>query len=325
MSDLIYAAFADPTTALSLRDAPPISPGPGEVRAELLAAPINPSDLLQIAGLYGTRPPLPAIGGNEGLGRVVEVGEGTFLQVGQRVLLPVGAGTWRHSVTAKASTFIPVPADGDPLQMAMLAVNPPTAWLVLERFVDLNEGEWVIQSAANSAVGTYLVQLARRRGLKTVNIVRRESAVAGVKAAGGDVVLVDSPDLSERIKAATGKAKIRLAIDAVGGALSGRLAESLTRGGTIVAYGALSMQPFKISPNALIFSDVTLKGFWLAHWFRQTAPAEQARIYGKVGALVADGTLKTAIDSTYPLEDFTTAVERAAADGRNGKVLFVNS
>ncbi len=172
---------------------PPLAAGQALVK--VLAAPINPSDVLTLTGEYGMLPPLPAIGGNEGVGRVEQLGEGVkHLKVGQTVLLPVGCGTWVTHLNAPADKLIPLP-DADPQQLAMMTINPPTASLLLSQFVDLQPGDWVIQNAANSGVGGYLIQLAKLRGFKTINVVRRESAVAGVKAEGGDVVLVDGPDL----------------------------------------------------------------------------------------------------------------------------------
>ena len=179
-------------------------PGAGQVRIKVLAAPINPSDVLTLTGEYGMLPPLPAIGGNEGVGRVEALGaEVSNLKVGQMVLLPVGCGTWVSHLNAAANKLIPLP-EADPQQLAMLTVNPPTASLMLSEFVDLKPGDWVIQNAANSGVGSYLIQLAKLRGFKTINVVRRESAVAGVEAEGGDLVLVDGPDLAKRVRAATG-------------------------------------------------------------------------------------------------------------------------
>ena len=116
-------------------------------------------------------------------------------------------------MVADARRLVPLPEGADPQQLAMLTVNPATASLMLTEFVTLAPGDWVIQNVANSAVGGYLVQLAKLRGLKTVNVVRRESAVASVLADGGDVVLVDGDDLPARVKAAVGGAAIRLGID----------------------------------------------------------------------------------------------------------------
>src|SRR6202007_275596 len=102
--------------------------------------------------------------------------------------------------------------DAEPQQLAMLGINPPTATLLLGEYVDLKPGEWVVQNAATSGVGRWVVAFAKARGLKTVNIVRRPELVAELEALGGDIVVVDAPDVPERIKAAVGQAELRLAL-----------------------------------------------------------------------------------------------------------------
>ena len=296
----------------------------GQVLIQVLAAPINPSDVLTLTGAYGMLPPLPAVGGNEGVGKVVALGpDVTAPAVGQTVLLPVGSGTWSTHVVGEARKLMPLPNEADPLQLAMMTVNPPTALLMLTEFVDLQPGDWVIQNAANSGVGAYLIQLAKIRGLKTVNIVRRESAVAAVQALGGDVVLVDGEGLAKRVAEATGGEKIRLAIDAVGGASSDHLAMCLADGGILVNYGAMSGEPCQVSPASFVFRDVTLRGFWLAKWFRNATPQQQMAVFGEIGKLIATGKLKTRIQATYDVTEIKQAVEAAAAGERDGKILIV--
>lgn len=296
----------------------------GQVLIKVLAAPINPSDVLTLTGQYGMLPPLPAIGGNEGVGVVAELGPGTTSPaVGQTVLLPVGGGTWASHLVAEASKLMPLPNGVDPLQLAMMTVNPPTAHLMLQEFVDLQPGEYVIQNAANSGVGEYLIQLAKIRGLKTVNIVRRESAVAAVKAMGGDVVLVDGPDLAKRVAEATNNAKVRLAIDAVGGKSTDNLANCLTQGGTLVNYGMMSGESCMVSPSSFVFRDVTLRGFWLALWFRKATPPEQMAVFGELAKLIATGKLKARVQATFDVSQIKEAVAAAAAGERDGKILIV--
>tara|TARA_R110001599_G_scaffold353512_1_gene593490 strand:+ start:88783 stop:89802 length:1020 start_codon:yes stop_codon:yes gene_type:complete len=300
----------------------------GQVLLELLAAPINPSDVLTLTGQYGILPPLPAIGGGEGVGKVVEHGPGvTGPEIGQTVLLPFGIGTWATHMVADASALVPLPNDVDPVQLSMITVNPPTASLLLSEFVDLQEGDWVIQNAANSGVGSYLIALAKLRGLKTVNVVRRESLVAPLLAAGADVALVDGDvdgqSLAERVSAATGGARIKLGIDAVGGAATNRIGEALSEGATIVNYGAMSGEPCMLHPSNIVFKDITVRGFWLVIWFRTSTPAQQQALYGELTGLIAQGKLSTAIDSTYTVKDIKKAVEVAAAGKRNGKVVVV--
>lgn len=300
--------------------------GPGQALVAVLAAPINPSDVLTLTGQYGLLPPLPAVGGSEGVGRVVELGPDTQgPAVGQTVLLPPGGGTWATHVVVTAARLVPLPNAADAKQLAMLTVNPPTASLLLSDFASLQPGDWVIQNSANSGVGSYVVQLARLRGLKTVNIVRRESAVAGVAGLGADVVLVDGDDLAERVKAATGGAAIKLGIDAVGGKATMRLAACLAEGASIVNYGALSGEPCVVSPRELVFRDVSLKGFWLARWFRTTAQAKQLALLTELASLIAAGKLSAPIQATYDVAQIKEAVAAAAAGERQGKILITPS
>ncbi|MDF2463758.1 MAG: alcohol dehydrogenase [Ramlibacter sp.] len=301
-------------------------PGAGQALVAMLAAPINPSNLLTLTGDYGVLPPLPAIGGSEGVGRVAALGDGvTGLSVGQLVLLPRGSGTWVTHLLADVHSLVPLPEGADPLQLAMLTVNPPTAWLLLGTFVPLAAGEWVIQNAANSGVGSYVMQLARRRGLRTVNVVRRASAVQATLAQGGDVVLVDGDDIARRASEATGGAPIRLGIDAVGGAATGRLAQCLADGGTVVNYGVLGGAPCQLAPSELIFRDIALKGFWLVKWFRNSSQEAQRALYAELTRLVADGTLHARIQSTYPVDRVREAVAAAHEGERDGKILITGA
>ena len=301
---------------------PPL--GAGQALVEVLAAPINPSDILQLTGLYGVLPPLPAIGGNEGAGRIADLGPGvTSHQVGQTVLLPAGSGTWTSHMIADAKRLVPLPDGADPKQLAMLTVNPPTASLLLSEFITLEPGSWVIQNTANSAVGGYLIQLAKLRGFKTVNLVRRESAVAPLTAMGGDVVLVDGPDVAKRVNLATGGEPIALAIDATGGSATGRLCECLAEGGVVVNYGAMSGEPCSVSPASFVFRDVTLRGFWLTQWFKRATPERQKAVFGELGGLVAMGKLKARIQATYTLDRIKEAVAAAVAGEREGKILLM--
>lgn len=300
------------------------APAPGQVLLHVLAAPINPSDVLTLTGQYGLLPPLPAIGGNEGVGRVAEIGADVDESWrGKTVLLPVGSGTWRTHMIAEAKGLTPLPEGVDVQQLAMLAINPPTALLMLSEFVPLQPGDWVIQNAANSAVGSYLIGIAKARGLKVVNIVRRESAVQSVHDAGGEVVLVEGEKLHKRVAEATGDAVIKLGIDAVGGASTDNLARCLGQGATLVNYGAMSGEACQISPASFVFRDITLRGFWLSQWFRTASAQRRGEVFGEIGKLIATGRLRAPVQATYTLDQIKEAVAAAAAGERSGKVILL--
>jgi len=287
------------------------------------ASPINPSDLLTLSGEYGVLPPLPAIAGNEGVGRVIAAGaEVANLELGDRVFLPLGAGAWRQELRASAAGLEPLPAAGDPLQLAMAMINPPTAYLMLHQVVELEAGDWLIQNAANSGVGRYLIELAALAGIRTVNVVRREGLAAALEALGADAVVVEGDDLAARVAAATGGARIRLALDAIGGNATMALAGCLARGATVVNYGLLSGKACKLSPEHTIFKDIRLRGFWLANWFRDAGAEERAALYRELVALILGGKLRAEVEATYPLERIKQALAHALAEGRSGKILL---
>ena len=181
----------------------------------------------------------------------------------------------------------------------------------------------MIQTAANSAVGLYLVQLARYRGYRTVNVVRRQDAAAVVRETGGDVVLLDGEDLAQRVAEATDGAHIRLGIDAVGGAATGHLADCLCESATLVSYGRMSGEPCAVQPDALVFRDLTLRGFWLATWFRRSPEERRRALVDEIAGLIATGKLHAPIQATYDVSEIKDAVAAAASGGRSGKILIV--
>ena len=323
-----FSQLGNPADVLEVKEESSRPLKSGEIRVRVLATPINPSDLLQIAGKYGVDPVLPSNPGSEGVGRVLEVSpEVKHLAVGQMVLLASGR-TWRDEIVAPAAGFLPLPNLG-PLesdvieQLAMSAVNPLTALLMLTSFIDLEEGQWIVQSAANSAVGGYVIQLAKQRGIKTVNVVRREGLADDLLAKGADVVLIDGPDLALQVAKATDSAPIALALDPVGGDTYTRLADSLGYGGTLVAYGVLSGKPATVNTGKVIFNDISLRGFWLYKWYQTADMQTKQAAFGQIIPLIAKGILKANVDSRFSVNEIKQAVSRAAQPGRNGKVLIV--
>jgi len=316
-------AFGVPYEVVECADVPDVGePGDGEVVVEVEGCAINPADLLIIEGLYPSDLEPPAPLGIEGAGRVVAIGSGVGdLAVGDHVM-SLGRANWVQKLKLKAEQVIRLPAGVDILQAAMLKANPASAQLMLRDYVDLAPGDWVIQNAANSGVGVNLIRLARARGIRTVNVIRRESLIQPLKAIGADVVLVDGDGLAERVRTETGGAPILLAIDAVAGPATLRLADCLADGGTVVNFGMLSGQPCQISPAQIFFRSITLTGFWLAKMMRSMPVSEIRALYTDLAGRLADGTLGVEIEATYPLDRVNEAMEHAARERRGGKILL---
>ncbi|MEU4674062.1 zinc-binding dehydrogenase [Amycolatopsis sp. NPDC023774] len=238
--------------------------------------------------------------------------------------MPAGApGVWAEQAVVAARNLVVVPEDADARQLAMLSVNPATAYLLLSRYVDLRPGDWIGQNIANSSVGQLVVALAKRAVVKTVNIVRREEAARQVRELGGDVVLVDGEDLGERIAAALGGAQLKLVLDGAADATAATLATALEAGGTVVGYSSATGESAKLPLGDLIYRELNHRGFWITNWARTASRDEIEQVYGELAGLVATGELGAAVEAVYTLEDYQAAFDHARKAGRAGKVLFI--
>ncbi len=324
MKAVQFARFGRASDVAELVEIPePGAPGAGQVLFELDVSPINPSDLLHFSGRYGTPPALPSFAGGGVFGRILAVGEGVgHVQAGDRVIVnnPDRAG-WRERRLCPADGLLALPK-ADPVSLALLAANPPTALLMLELFGRLQPGDWVIQNSANSSVGVSLIQIARGKGLKTVNVVRRSGLEDALRGYGADIVLVDGPDLKERVAEATHGAPIRLAIDAVAGDATRRLAACVAEGGTVVNYGLLSGKPCEADPADILFRDVTLRGFWYSKWRSRASPEAVRALFAGLVAMLNAGTLRIPVEAAYPVAQLGEALAHAEREGRLGKVVL---
>ncbi len=304
--------FADKVARVETQLLP--SPATGQVLIRVLAAPINPADLNVFEGTYGIKPPLPVTGGIEGVGIIIETG--------QHVIAPMRRGWWSTLRLLAKADLIAVPNNIPRDVAAMLTINPPTAYRMLHDFVSLQPGEWIIQNAANSGVGRAVIQIARQRGWRTVNVVRHRELIEELRAEGADVVVNDETPLSKQIAKLTGGAPVRLGLNAVGGESARQLAKSLAPGGTMVTYGAMARQPLQLDNGLLIFRDLTCRGFWLSRWYDAATATDRQQMFDELFAMAQDGKFRVPVEKVYPLAEAPVALAHSAQGSRTGKILF---
>jgi trans-2-enoyl-CoA reductase len=316
------AAFGFKPPALTVENTAALEPGVDEVLVRMLAAPINPADLNVIEGTYGELPPLPCSIGNEGVGVVERVGASARgFALGQTVL-PLAFGTWVDQMVLPAESLVALPEGLDPLQVAMLAVNPATAWRMIHDFAKLQPGDWIVQNAANSGVGRSVIQLAKALGLRTLNVVRRAELIHELRAGGSDVVVTEDTDLRAEARTLCGGVLPKLGLNAVGGASALNVANAICAGAPLVTYGAMGRQPLKIPNGLLIFKNISFRGFWLRRWKESAPNAEVQATYQKLAGYLAAGVLHTPVHKVFPLDQALEAIAEAAQEKRSGKVLL---
>ncbi|HSF06296.1 MAG TPA: zinc-dependent alcohol dehydrogenase family protein [Methylomirabilota bacterium] len=322
MKAALLERYGQPEEVVRCAEVPDVgAPDAGEVVFDVLAFPINPADIGMCKGSYRLRPPLPATPGAECVGRVTAVGSGvTHVKPGDLVI-NLARENWAQRRRVKGDDVIAVPANLPLRQAAMLRINPATALLLLSDVVELKPGDWVIQNVANSAVGRLVIRLAGLRGLRTMNVVRRQALFAELKALGAEACAVDGLDLAETVKTQTGGAPIRLGLDAVSGQATARLSACVAEGGTVCNYGSITGEDPVMLRSGLVFGGQRLVGFMLGRALAARSLAEVRRIYADLGRQVLDGTLSAPVEKVYPIEEIKTALAHAQRGERGGKIL----
>jgi len=252
------------------------------------------------------------------------MGEGVEgLRAGQQVVPLGGAGTWQESLVVPATSLLPLPPGLSDTQAAMLLANPTSAWIMLEEELQVKKGEWVLQNAANSAVGRFVIQLAKHRGYRTINVVRRRDVIDDLREDGADEVICEADeDVAARVKEITGGRGVRHALDSVAGKSGSQLAGCLAPGGTLLVFGAISQQPLVIDPGQMLFRGTQVRGWWLMQWFRTASAEQREGLFRTLIPLVAQGVLRAPVAAEFDLADVREAVAAAEGSERKGKILL---
>ena len=319
---LVYREYGDPEAVLHLEEQTISSIAPNQVLIKRLAGVIHPSDFGKIRGTYGRLSKLPAIAGREGVGEIYEAGsEVRKLKCGMHVRIPEDVGTWQDYCVLEADEICYVPSNLSIETAAQAFINPPTALRLLNDFVPLHAGDWVIQNAANSCVGRCVIQLAKIYGYKTINVVRDISQAACLKALGATCVVTQ--DQLRSIRDFTGGALPTLALNSVGGESALNLIKALAENGIMVTFGAMAGDKVRFPTRELIFKNIQLRGFWMDRWSRLRPKLEYDACLQQIFSLLQSKRLVLPVAETYPLNQWQTALEKSQQSNLNGKILFV--
>lgn len=329
MKAIQFAHYGEPAQVLTVQDLPLPEPGEGEVRVRILASPVNPSDLLYVRGHYaGVTPRFPSSVGFEGVGFVDALGpQVAGLVPGQRVAVINGeGGNWADSAVVSASSLLPVSDETSDLQAATSVINPASAILMLRHVLAIPPGAWLLQSAAGSELGRMIIRLAKRDGIRTINVVRRREAVAELERLGADAVIVSTEGpIDEQVRTIVGPQGVKYAIDPVVGETGTQIYQSLGEEGRMLVYGSLTGEPIRVGvdPRLILAGRRILEVFWLGYWLPRLDATVRSQLVQEKAALQREGILTTSAAQPFSLDEIRTAVLQAETRGRQGKVLLL--
>jgi NADPH2:quinone reductase len=251
--------------------------------------------------------------------------------LGQRVFARNSqGGNWADYAVIPSAMAFPAPEGVPDQQVASLLINPATAILMVRRVLGVPRGEWLLQSAAGSELGRMIIRLAKRDGIRTLNVIRRKEGAAELEALGADAVIVSTRPIDEQVHEMVGPEGVRYAIDPVAGQTGTEIFRSLDQDGRMLVYGSLTGEPISVGedPRFTLSGRRTLEVYWLGYWlprlddsgfYPSGAPAV-AQLIDEIADLLREGVLVTSPGTKYPLDEIHAAVTQAESVGRNGKV-----
>jgi NADPH:quinone reductase len=308
----------EPDQVLHLAEVPAPLWQAHEQLIRVTARPIQPADLFFIRGQYRIRPILPQVAGLEGVGVVLDGPAGAFAK-GTRVAFR-SPGSWAELVAVPAERLIPVPQDIPDAAACQIALNPLTAWALVDE-AEAASGDWMLLTAGTSTVSSLIAAVARARGIHTIGVVRGDSAAAASRSAADHVFSVQDLQLLSKVSAVSG-GKVTALLDSVGGSIVPRLIPALAAGAKIIAYGVQDREPAAVTNAMLIYANLVWKGFGIDWWLSRRAPGALDPILSSLWSLIRRDALPLPVAATFPLADFRQALAADAEPGRSGKILL---
>lgn len=331
-SKLIYREYGDPLSVVEKIDATIPLVQANQLLVKMLAAPVNPADINTIQGKYPSKPTLPAIPGNEGVGEVVQIGtQVTNFSIGDRVVpMTTMVGTWQSHTILEAVEAFKVPADLGLVEASTLTVNPCTAYRMLVDFGGLTRGDVVIQNGGNSACGQNVIQLCKIWGYQNISIIRDRPKVSELKKfllkLGASHVMTEEELRTTQIFKNREVPRPKLALNCVGGKSATELMRTLEHSGTIVTYGGMSREPVTVGTAMLIFKNLQVRGFWMTDWSKKHAKSpERRQMLEELVEFMRSKKLKGPVAKMVHFDNYKEALTNTLSDrGMTGLKYIIN-
>ncbi|MDR6942524.1 quinone oxidoreductase family protein [Mucilaginibacter pocheonensis] len=320
MKALYFEETGDAGHVLSLKQFDKPIAGENQVIVKLLGSPINPSDFFFISGTYRFKPEFPQIAGLEGAGIIESTGQGANLSVGILVSF-FSRNAWAEYTAVYEKDVMVLPADFPVDKASQFALNPITAWGLLER-AGVNEGDWLLITAGNSVVSKLLIQIARLRNINIIATVRASKDAATLVAYGAHVINVTDDNLLERVQEITDNKGVNVAFDAVGGKTGTDVLKCLQAGGRLIIYSRLSPDPIQLYNADVLYKNISITGFGIRAYLESKTPAQKDEIIQSLIKIIGNPEFKMEVAKSYALDDYQEAIATVVEGKNEGKVLF---
>ena len=315
MGRFICAETPGNADVLELRDRPTPSPAAGQVTVSQTKMGLNFLDVYQTSGVY----PFPEndvfVPGNEGVGKVLAVGEGvTAFKEGDRVGYPLVVGAFAEERAIAADRLVQLPDDVSDDMAAATMLKGMTVEYLLTRSVPLQAGDTVLFHAAAGGVGLLAGQWLKAIGVTSIGTAGSKEKCALASEAGYDhVINYSTDDFVGAVKDITGGKGVRAVYDSVGKDTYPGSLQVLQDCGHFIAFGQSSglITDFKLgdlAANGSLYAQRPTLATYIA------SNAQLAEMAQNLFSMLSAGKIKASVNQRYDLAD--TAEAFRALTGR---------
>jgi NADPH2:quinone reductase len=313
---------------LKLTETETPKPQVGQALVKIHYAGVNFIDVAMRRGWYPNPAiPTPFTPGVEGVGEVIEIGEGvTEVNVGDRVSFmqeeePGLDRAYAEYIPIAAWKLIPLPDSISFETAAAMTAQGLTTQYMMHEFVTLQPGKSILIHAAAGGMGLNLVQWAKHLGAFVMGTISNETKAERVLELGADAAIdYTQEDFVQRVKKLTDGKGADLIIDGVGKTTFAGDLEAVATRGHIVTYGITGGMPDDISPFALLSRSRTVHGADLFDYINNRE--ERIMRANAVWEGIAAGWLKPQISQVFALEDAIAAHQLIEDRNNMGKILL---
>ncbi len=205
----------------------------------------------------------------------------------------------------------------------MFFVNPFTAYVMTREVLSVPRDQWLLVTAAGSALGKSVVRLGKLFGFRTLCVVRSDSNSDVLRKLGADAIVeTDHEDLVQSVSEITSGQGVGYAIDCVGGELTADVVRCLGLRGRLLVYGTLANSPLTLPLRDLMMPSAEISGFLLPNWLAAQSPLRLLGVLRTARRLMAQGIFDTKVTETFALDQVSDAIASATQPGRTGKVML---
>jgi len=296
-------------------------PGVNQILVKVAYAPINPSDINSMYGGYIQNNDFIGV---EGSGTVVALGRDLTVPftIGQKVHI-TGPGTMAQYILLDCFSASPV-QDGLSLEQAACHIGNPGMVLYMAHVAQQGGHKAAIHTAGSSALGRMLIRYFKEKGIKTINIVRKEEYIQELKDEGADYVLNSTaPDFESQLKVIAEKEQATNAFDAIAGDFTNKVVTALPAGSICYVYGSLSGSHDVNSISIMeLFKGKKITGLYLTNYVLELTKNRTIGELFKEAHSRLTTTFKTSIQKVFKLEDIAEALAYWEKNSSKGKILL---